>query len=115
MSELERIRNKYFLRTEELSDLIKKNKEKLGYIYYLKREKQYEEEDPDRTLTGDGIKVYYTNQNNLVKRLKVLLGQLQAGNNNPNILNEINEISMKLYKGGNITKTNYHKFLKQFI
>ena len=59
--------------------------------------------------------VYYTDQNQLMSRLKVLLCQLEAGKNNPNILNEIHEISMKLYKGGTLSKRNYQKFLKQFI
>ena len=68
------------------------------------------------TSTGKGVKnrIYYTNPKELVQRLNVLLGQVQAGNNSKHIKNEIADISHHLYRKKEIKKKEYKNILDHF-
>jgi len=63
--------------------------------------------------TGKGIKnrIYYTNPKELIQRLKVLVGEVQAGNNSKHNKNEIADISHHLYKKKIIKKKDYRDIL----
>jgi len=65
------------------------------------------------TSTGKGVKnkIYYTNPKELVQRLNVLIGEVQAGNNSKRIKNEIADISHHLYKKKAIMKKEYRNIL----
>ena len=63
--------------------------------------------------TGKGIKnrIYYTNLDELTQRLKVLLGEVQAGNNSKSVKNEVADIAHHLYKKKLIKKNEYRNIL----
>ena len=73
---------------------------------------------------GRGIKrgnqinslIYYNNSQQLIDRLRLLVGSKKAGNTNPEIDNEIIGISDELVKKGLINNEDYSRFLnKNFI
>mgnify|MGYP003390452916 CR=1 FL=1 len=68
---------------------------------------------PTSTSTGKGVKsrIYYTNPKELVQRLGVLAGEVQAGNKSKRIKNEIADISHHLYKKKVIKKAQYRNIL----
>ena len=65
------------------------------------------------TSTGKGVKsrIYYTNPKELVQRLEVLVGEVQAGNKSKRIKNEIADIAHHLYKKKVIKKAQYRNIL----
>jgi len=65
------------------------------------------------TSTGKGVKsrIYYTNPKELVQRLGVLAGEVQAGNKSKSIKNEIADIAHHLYKKKVIKKKEYRNIL----
>ena len=65
------------------------------------------------TSSGKGIKnrIYYTNPQDLIQRLSVLVGERQAGNKSKYIKNEIADISHHLYKNKVIKKKEYRNIL----
>ena len=65
------------------------------------------------TSTGKGVRnrIYYTNPKELVQRLGVLVGELQAGNKSKRIKNEIADIAHHLYKKKAIKKAQYRNIL----
>src|SRR5207237_7376469 len=79
----------------------------------LKNQASIKKPTSTATSTGKGVKnrIYYTNPKELVQRLKVLIGQVQAGNNSKQINNEIADISHHLYKRKAIKKTEYRAIL----
>ena len=68
---------------------------------------------PTSTSTGKGVKsrIYYTNPKELVQRLEVLVGEVQAGNKSKRIKNEIADIAHHLYKKKVIKKAQYRNIL----
>jgi hypothetical protein len=67
------------------------------------------------SLSGKGVKnrIYYTNLNELFERLKVLIGQIQAGNNSKKIKNELSDVAHHLYKNKCIKMKDYRNILTQ--
>ena len=63
-------------------------------------------------LDGKGL-MYYNNPQQLINGLKLLVGIKKAGNTNPEIFNEIIEISNELLKKGLILKEDYSKFINK--
>ena len=75
-----------------------------------------------KSQKGSGIKnggnevIYYNNPQQLIDRLRLLVGSKKAGNTNPEIDNEIIGISDELVKKGLIMNEDYTRFLnKNFI
>ena len=68
---------------------------------------------PTSTSTGKGVKsrIYYTNPKELVQRLEVLVGEVQAGNKSKRIKNEVADIAHHLYKKKIIKKAQYRNIL----
>jgi len=62
---------------------------------------------------GEGVHVF-GNEDEAAARLHVLLGEIGAGNNNPELKNEVTQICDWLLKSGNISKED-HKMLYQSI
>jgi len=58
-----------------------------------------------------GGSLYYTNVNDLIKRLHILLGEIQAGNNSSHVKNELADICHHLYKNKSIKKAEYRRIL----
>ena len=52
--------------------------------------------------------------NDLKKRLKLIEGEIEAGNNNPNLVKEIKQVLLSLQHLGVITKSQINSYLKQF-
>ena len=79
----------------------------------LKNQASIKKSTSTSTSTGKGIKnrIYYTNPKELVQRLKVLIGEVQAGNNSKHIKNEIADISHHLYRKKLIKKKEYNIIL----
>ena len=59
---------------------------------------------------GAGLKILIDKQ--MLKRLPILLAQIQAGNNSIKIKNEIRQILYSLYKSKGLTKTVYNNLIK---
>lgn len=58
-----------------------------------------------------GGSLYYTNVSTLKKRMQILLGEIQAGNNSRQLLNELADVCHHLYKNKKITRTEYRQIL----
>ena len=80
----------------------------------------------DNNMNGKGVKrggikkvsslIYYNKPQQLIDRLRLLVGSKKAGNTNPNIDNEIIGISDELVKKGLIMNEDYTRFMdKNFI
>ena len=71
-----------------------------------------------RDMSGKGVKkggnnslIYYNNPQQLIDRLRLLVGSKRAGNTNPEIDNEIIGISDELLKKGIIMNYDYTNFM----
>ena len=78
--------------------------------------KNINEKIKSKQQKGSGIKkgiglMYYNNPQQLINRLKLLVGSKKAGNTNPEIDNEIIGISDELVKKGLIMNEDYTKFM----
>ena len=67
-------------------------------------------------IIGKGIKkgsslIYYNKPQQLIDRLRLLIGSKKAGNTNPEIDNEIIGISDELVKKGLIMNEDYSRFM----
>jgi hypothetical protein len=51
----------------------------------------------------------------LLNRYRVLVGQIQAGNDNDELLNELKELSYVLYKHGKLSKSQFIDNLKESV
>ena len=89
---------------EKLKDILKKH----GSI---KRRGSASTSTSISTGKGAKNKIYYTNPKELVQRLEVLVGELQAGNKSKRIKNEIADIAHHLYKKKAIKKSQYRNIL----
>ena len=65
-------------------------------------------------LLGSGV-VYYNDPNELVERMKILVGSMAAGNNSPVIKNDLATINDEFLKIGAIDKRTHEKFYKKYI
>lgn len=61
---------------------------------------------------GIGIKVQ--TPSTLITRLPILLGQIKAGNNSIDLLNEIRQSFCLLYRNNVVSKDLYNRLLKYF-
>ena len=59
---------------------------------------------------GKGLKTLTPNQ--MLKRLRIALAQIKAGNNSESLLNEIRQIAYSLYRSKEITKKVYNNIIK---
>ena len=59
-----------------------------------------------REQEGTGLKILTPNQ--MLKRLRIALAQIKAGNNSESLLNEIRQIVYYLYRSKKITKKVYN-------
>ena len=67
-------------------------------------------------VKGGSSLIYYNNPQQLIDRLRLLVGSKRAGNTNPEIDNEIIGISDELVKKGLINNVEYIRFMnKNFI
>ena len=66
--------------------------------------------DSDTSKKGKGIKILINKQ--MLTRLPILLGQIQAGNNSIKSKNETREILYSLYRSKALAKTVYNKLIK---
>lgn len=64
----------------------------------------------DTDQEGSGIKIY--TPSTLLTRLPIPMGQLEAGNNSIDLLNEIRQAISLLYRNNKITKRFYNSLLK---
>ena len=59
---------------------------------------------------GTGIKILTPKQ--MLQRMPIAFGQMQAGNNSESLLNEIKQIVYSLYQSEEITKKVYNNIIK---
>ena len=59
---------------------------------------------------GKGLKIFTPKQ--MLQRLPIALGQVKAGNNSENLLNEIRQIVYSLHQSKQITKKVYNSIIK---
>ena len=62
---------------------------------------------------GEGLKILTPNQ--MLKRLRIALAQVKAGNNSESLLNEIRQIVYSLYRTKEITKKVYNNIINSII
>ena len=62
-----------------------------------------------REQEGTGLKILTPNQ--MLKRLRIALAQIKAGNNSESLLNEIRQIVYYLYRSKEITKKVYNNII----
>ena len=120
--------SKYNYRIEEIDKNIKKQKKEI--LEEINKRKRMKSNGigrgrgirgRGRGRIGKGIKggnqtnslIYYNNPQQLIDRLRLLVGSKRAGNTNPEIDNEIIGISDELVKKGLIMNEEYTRFLKK--
>ena len=59
---------------------------------------------------GEGLKILTNKQ--MLNRLRILLAQIQAGNNSNKLKNELRQIIYSLYRSKVLTKTVYNNLIK---
>ena len=65
-------------------------------------------------MVGSGA-IYYKDPNELVDRLKILIGSMAAGNNSPVLKNDISQINDELLKIGAIDKQMHEKLFNKYL
>ena len=65
-------------------------------------------------LVGSGM-FYYNNPTTLLDRVRVLIGSIAAGNNNPALKNDLSQIIDELLRIGEIDKANHEAFYKKYL
>ena len=65
-------------------------------------------------MVGSSV-TYYNNANELVDRMKILIGSLAAGNNSPVIKNDLSQINDELLKINAIDKSMHEKFYQKYL
>ena len=66
--------------------------------------------DSDTSKKGEGLKISTNKQ--MLNRLPILLGQIEAGNNSIKLKNEARQILYSLYRPKVLTKTVYNNLIK---
>ena len=64
----------------------------------------------DTSKKGEGLKILTNKQ--MLNRLRILLAQIQAGNNSKSLKNELRQILYSLYRSKVLTKTMYSNLIK---
>ena len=62
-------------------------------------------------LLGGCTPVYFMNKDQMIDRMGVIIGELSAGNNNENLINELQNIAYNLYKNKHINKAEYTEII----
>jgi hypothetical protein len=88
--------------TTEINTLSKTEQELYDRLIYLSNLNKSVENTQDKTV------------NNLKKRLEIISGEIQAGNNNPTLKTELKSILEKLTNFKVISKKSMTDYLKQF-
>ena len=65
-------------------------------------------------LIGSGM-FYYKDPSQLVDRMRVLIGSIAAGNNNPVLKNDLSQIIDELLKIGEINKATHERLYKKYL
>ena len=65
-------------------------------------------------MVGSSV-TYYNNANDLVDRMKILIGSVVAGNNSPVITNDLSQINDELLRINAIDKSLHEKFFKKYL
>ena len=65
-------------------------------------------------LVGSGM-FYYNNPTTLLDRVEVLIGTMDAGNNNPALKNDLSQIIDELLRIGEINKATHERFYKKYL
>ena len=117
---------KKFKKMHDSSSKRKKNEFIENYDKDIKNQLKIVKEKINQQQKGSGIKkgigrgngndsslIYYNNPQQLIDRLKLLIGSKKAGNTNPEIDNEIIGISDELIKKGLIMNEDYSRFMNK--
>ena len=65
-------------------------------------------------MVGSSV-TYYNNANELVDRMKILIGSVVAGNNSPVIKNDLSQINDELLRINAIDKSLHEKFYQKYL
>ena len=65
-------------------------------------------------MVGSSV-TYYNNANDLVDRMKILIGSVVAGNNSPVIRNDLSQINDELLRINTIDKSLHEKFYQKYL
>ena len=65
-------------------------------------------------MVGSSV-TYYNNANDLVDRMKILIGSIAAGNNSPLIKNDLSQINDELLRINAIDKSLHEKFYQKYL
>ena len=65
-------------------------------------------------MVGSSV-TYYNNANDLVDRMKILIGSVVAGNNSPLIRNDLSQINDELLRINAIDKSLHEKFYRKYL
>ena len=65
-------------------------------------------------MVGSSV-TYYNNANDLVDRMKILIGSMAAGNNSPLIRNDLSQINDELLRINAIDRSLHEKFFKKYL
>ena len=66
-------------------------------------------------MIGSSLFVDGSDPNKLAKRLEIIVGSLNAGNNSRILKNDLTLINNELYRIGAITKEMHHALVKKFL
>ena len=65
-------------------------------------------------MVGSSV-TYYNNANDLVDRMKILIGSIVAGNNSPQIKNDLSQINDELLRINAIDRSFHEKFYQKYL
>ena len=65
-------------------------------------------------MVGSSV-AYYNNANDLVDRMKILIGSIVAGNNSPLIKNDLSQINDELLRINAIDRSLHEKFYQKYL
>ena len=65
-------------------------------------------------MVGSSV-TYYNNANDLVDRMKILIGSVAAGNNSPLIKNDLSQINDELLRINAIDRSLHEKFYQNYL
>ena len=65
-------------------------------------------------MVGSSV-TYYNNANELMDRMKILIGSIAAGNNSPVLKNDLSQINDELLKINAIDRSLHKKFYQKYL
>ena len=65
-------------------------------------------------MVGSSV-TYYNNANELVDRMKILIGSIAAGNNSPVIKNDLSQINDELLRINAIDRSLHENFFQKYL